>query len=115
VIYATLMAIFLAEPIRVIYSNLFDVHAVNGPMVLLIQTLFASVIILLFGEILSKADFQGSGRLSYQIYCGTAPHYQLHFLAADCHKQQCLRNDCKMFEGWKRTQLKKFSAARMWR
>jgi putative hemolysin len=57
VIYATLMAIFLAEPIRVVYSNLFDVMP-SGPMVLLIQTLFASVIILLFGEILSKAIFR---------------------------------------------------------
>ncbi len=57
VIYATLMAIFLAEPIRVAYSNLFGVIP-SGAMVLLIQTLFASVIILLFGEILSKAIFR---------------------------------------------------------
>ena len=57
VIYATLMAIFLAEPIRLIYSNLFGVIP-SGAMVLLIQTLFASVIILLFGEILSKAIFR---------------------------------------------------------
>ncbi|MCC5906234.1 MAG: HlyC/CorC family transporter [Balneolaceae bacterium] len=57
VIYATLMAIFLIEPIRVTYSNLFGVIP-SGAMVLLIQTVFASVIILLFGEILSKAIFR---------------------------------------------------------
>jgi putative hemolysin len=57
VIYATLMAIFLIEPIRITYSNLFGVIP-SGAMVLLIQTVFASVIILLFGEILSKAIFR---------------------------------------------------------
>ncbi len=57
VLYATLMAIFLAEPIRVIYSGFFGVLP-TGAMVLFIQTLIASIIILLFGEILSKAIFR---------------------------------------------------------
>jgi len=57
VLYATLMAIFLAEPIRTIHSGIFGTIP-SGATVLLIQTLIASIIILLFGEILSKAIFR---------------------------------------------------------
>ncbi len=57
VVYATLMAIFLAEPIRMIYSGTFDVMP-SAATVLLIQTVIASILILLFGEILSKAIFR---------------------------------------------------------
>ncbi len=57
VVYATLMAIFLADPIRVLYSNLIGTMP-STATVLLVQTLFASILILLFGEILSKAIFR---------------------------------------------------------
>ena len=57
VAYATLMAIFLAEPIRTLYSSFFA-ELPSGAMVLFIQTVIASVLILLFGEILSKAIFR---------------------------------------------------------
>ncbi len=57
VLYATLMAIFLAEPIRNFYLNYFG-FTPSVATVLLIQTLIASIIILLFGEILSKAIFR---------------------------------------------------------
>jgi putative hemolysin len=57
VIYATLMAIFLADPIRVFYSHLIGTMP-STATVLLIQTIFASILILLFGEILSKAVFR---------------------------------------------------------
>ncbi|PKD43560.1 hemolysin family protein [Rhodohalobacter barkolensis] len=57
VLYATLMAIFLVEPVNRIYNSLFEYEPSVG-MVLFIQTMIASVIILLFGEILSKAIFR---------------------------------------------------------
>jgi putative hemolysin len=57
VLYATLMAIFLVEPVNRIYNSLFGYEPSVG-MVLFIQTMIASVIILLFGEILSKAIFR---------------------------------------------------------
>lgn len=57
VIYATLMAIFLADPIRLIYESLFNTEPLLST-VLLIQTIIASIIILLFGEILAKAIFR---------------------------------------------------------
>ncbi|MCC5940393.1 MAG: HlyC/CorC family transporter [Balneolaceae bacterium] len=57
VAYATLMAIFLAEPIRGLYASLFS-EVPSGAMVLFIQTVIASILILLFGEILSKAIFR---------------------------------------------------------
>ncbi len=57
VAYATLMAIFLAEPIRAMYSSFFA-DMPSGAMVLFLQTVIASVLILLFGEILSKAIFR---------------------------------------------------------
>lgn len=57
VIYATLMAVFLVEPIQVIYQQ-FIGELPTTAMVLLLQTLIASIIILLFGEILAKAIFR---------------------------------------------------------
>ncbi len=57
VIYATLMAIFLAEPIRLTFTSIFRSEPLTST-VLLVQTIIASVIILLFGEILAKAIFR---------------------------------------------------------
>ncbi|TVR17111.1 MAG: HlyC/CorC family transporter [Balneolaceae bacterium] len=57
VAYATLMAIFLAEPIRALYSSVLA-EVPSAAMVLFLQTVVASVLILLFGEILSKAIFR---------------------------------------------------------
>lgn len=57
VLYATLMAIFLAEPIVIIWNRLFDAVPLSST-VLIIQTLIASVVILIFGEILAKAIFR---------------------------------------------------------
>jgi CBS domain containing-hemolysin-like protein len=57
VLYATLMAVFLAEPIAIIYSNLFNAEPLSST-VLIIQTLIASILILIFGEILAKAIFR---------------------------------------------------------
>jgi len=57
VLYATLMAIYLAEPIQVIYFNIFGVYP-SEAVILIIQTIVASVLILLIGEILAKAIFR---------------------------------------------------------
>lgn len=57
VLYATLMAIFLVEPVNRIYYSLFEVNP-SVAMVLFIQTVIASIIILLIGEILAKAIFR---------------------------------------------------------
>lgn len=57
VIYATLMAIFLVEPVQSGYEMVFGNLPSTG-MLLFIQTLIASILILLFGEILSKAIFR---------------------------------------------------------
>ena len=57
VLYATLMALFLVEPIMVSFEN------VTGRIpteftVMIIQTIIASIIIMIFGEILPKAIFR---------------------------------------------------------
>lgn len=57
VLYATLMAIYLAEPIQYFYNTLFG-SMPSEAVVLLIQTIFASIVILLFGEIVPKAIFR---------------------------------------------------------
>lgn len=57
VIYATLMAIFLVVPIQNTSMEWFA-HEVTDVEVLMIQTVIASVIIMIFGEILPKAIFR---------------------------------------------------------
>ncbi|MDX1590542.1 MAG: hemolysin family protein [Balneolaceae bacterium] len=57
VLYATLMAIFLADPIEAGYSSIFG-SMPSEAMVLMLQTIAASVLILLFGEIVPKAIFR---------------------------------------------------------
>jgi putative hemolysin len=57
VLYATLMAIFLVEPVRNGYQFIFG-EVPSAGLTLLIQTIIASVIILLIGEILFKAIFR---------------------------------------------------------
>ncbi|MEX1010798.1 MAG: hemolysin family protein [Balneolaceae bacterium] len=57
VIYATLMAIFLVVPVQNAYESFFGALPSTAEL-LLIQTLIASVIIMLFGEILPKALFR---------------------------------------------------------
>jgi CBS domain containing-hemolysin-like protein len=57
VVYATLMTIFLAGPITEIYHSWIGTAPSNA-LVLVIQTVIASVIIMLFGEILPKALFR---------------------------------------------------------
>ncbi|MDR8389750.1 hemolysin family protein [Aliifodinibius sp. S!AR15-10] len=57
VVYATLMTLFLAAPITVLYQNWFG--QTPSPMTMLsIQTILASVVIMIFGEILPKALFR---------------------------------------------------------
>ncbi len=57
VLYATFMAIFLVEPIQVYGEAWFGVVP-SEIQVLIIQTIIASVVIMLFGEILPKAIFR---------------------------------------------------------
>lgn len=57
VLYATLMAIFLVAPIHE-YSELWFSHTPTDVQVLIVQTLIASVLIMLFGEIIPKAIFR---------------------------------------------------------
>ncbi|MEO1021406.1 MAG: hemolysin family protein [Bacteroidota bacterium] len=57
VIYATLMAIFLVEPISVLHEQWMG-YAPSAFTILLTETLIASVVIMLFGEIVPKAIFR---------------------------------------------------------
>jgi len=57
VLYATLMAIFLLEPVRTMYEAWTGVVPSTG-VVLFIQTIIASLVIMIFGEILPKAIFR---------------------------------------------------------
>ncbi|MAO66277.1 MAG: hypothetical protein CL666_14875 [Balneola sp.] len=57
VLYATFMAIFLVEPIQS-YSQLWFDFTPSEIEILFIQTIIASVVIMLFGEILPKAIFR---------------------------------------------------------
>lgn len=57
VLYATLMAIFLVAPIHE-YSELWFLHTPTDIQVLIVQTIIAAVLIMLFGEIIPKAIFR---------------------------------------------------------
>lgn len=57
VVYATLMAIFLVAPINGIYESWIG-SPPSEVMTLVIQTVVASVVVMLFGEILPKALFR---------------------------------------------------------
>ncbi|HEX6982668.1 MAG TPA: hemolysin family protein [Balneolaceae bacterium] len=57
VIYATLMTLFLLSPVNTFYLDLFGTQP-SSVMILLILTVSASGIIILFGEILSKILFR---------------------------------------------------------
>ena len=57
VLYATLMAIFLGEPI-VEYSQLWFDHVPSDVQILIAQTIIASIIIMIFGEVIPKAIFR---------------------------------------------------------
>lgn len=57
VIYATLMTLFLSQPVSDLYQFLFD-ETPHKFMVLMIQTTIASFIIMYFGEIIPKAIFR---------------------------------------------------------
>lgn len=57
VLYATLMAIYLAEPVRSIYTSWMG-NEPSTVIVLLIQTIVASLVIMIFGEIIPKAIFR---------------------------------------------------------
>ncbi|REL24969.1 HlyC/CorC family transporter [Rhodohalobacter sp. SW132] len=57
VLYATLMAIYLLEPVRTFYESWAGVYP-STAVVLLIQTIIASLVIMIFGEIIPKAIFR---------------------------------------------------------
>jgi len=57
VLYATLMALFLLQPVSNLYFSLFDVYP-SDFVVLLIQTVIASLIIMIFGEVIPKVVFR---------------------------------------------------------
>ncbi|MFN1835951.1 hemolysin family protein [Balneola sp. MJW-20] len=66
VLYATFMALFLVQPIREISDQWFGVIP-SDLQVLTIQTIIASVIIMLFGEILPKAIFRAQADIMVKI------------------------------------------------
>ncbi len=57
VLYATLMALFLVQPVSSLYFSLFEVYP-SDFVVLLIQTIIASLVIVIFGEIIPKVAFR---------------------------------------------------------
>jgi CBS domain containing-hemolysin-like protein len=57
VLYATLMAIFLIDPVRSTYINWFG-NEPSTVVILLIQTVVAALVIMIFGEIIPKAIFR---------------------------------------------------------
>ncbi len=66
VIYATLMALFLVEPINHYFEAWFGVVPTTVQM-LLAQTIIASLLIMLFGEILPKALFRAQADVMVNI------------------------------------------------
>jgi putative hemolysin len=57
VLYATLMALFLVQPVSNAYFSLFAVYP-SDFVILLIQTLIASLLIMIFGEVVPKVVFR---------------------------------------------------------
>ncbi len=57
VIYATMMALFLLKPVSETWFRLFDTVP-SEMVILLLQTLIASVVIMIFGEIIPKVIFR---------------------------------------------------------
>ncbi len=57
VVYATLMALFLVQPVSSAYFELFEAWP-SDFVVLLIQTLIASLVIMIFGEVVPKVVFR---------------------------------------------------------
>ena len=76
VVYATLMAIFLAEPITQVYLDYFG-ELPSELMVLSLQTVLASILIMIFGEILPKAIFRAQA--DYLVHFIALPLRILHF------------------------------------
>ncbi len=66
VVYATLMAIFLADPVSNYFNAWFGVIP-SAFQILSIQTIIASFVIMLFGEILPKAIFRAQADLMVSI------------------------------------------------
>lgn len=57
VLYATLMAIFLIDPVSSVYASWMG-NEPSTAVLLLIQTIIASLVIMIFGEIIPKAIFR---------------------------------------------------------
>ena len=75
VVYATLMAIYLAEPITQIYLDYIG-ELPSELMVLSLQTVLASILVMIFGEILPKAIFRAQA--DYLINFIALPLRMLH-------------------------------------
>ncbi|MFO8030108.1 MAG: hemolysin family protein [Cyclonatronaceae bacterium] len=57
VLYATLMTLFLVQPISSLYFQLFEAYP-SDFVILLAQTVIASLIIMIFGEVIPKVAFR---------------------------------------------------------
>ena len=57
VIYATLMALFLVQPVSALYFSVFEVYP-SDFVILIIQTIIASLLIMIFGEVVPKVVFR---------------------------------------------------------
>lgn len=66
VLYATFMAIFLVAPITE-YSELWFSHTPTEIQILIVQTIIASILIMIFGEILPKAIFRAQADVMINI------------------------------------------------
>ncbi|WP_018127770.1 hemolysin family protein [Balneola vulgaris] len=66
VVYATLMAIFLVDPINMYYNQWFGFEP-SSFQILFIQTIIASLLIMLFGEILPKAVFRAQADIMVNV------------------------------------------------
>lgn len=57
VLYATLMTLFLVQPVSTLYFHLFETYP-SDFVILLVQTVIASLIIMTFGEVIPKVAFR---------------------------------------------------------